>query len=179
LGSVAERIIQRAETPIFLVRGPAIAPSDNWQRILAPLDGSSLAEQALKPAIALAKMFNSQLILLQAVAELDVESQRILFPTPMAAEEAMTSWQAAAEEYLRSITKTLQERDGLNASYQAIVGEAGQVIATTVANSQIDLIVMSTHGRTGWQRWVYGSVANKVLRSAECPILLVRACPQQ
>jgi nucleotide-binding universal stress UspA family protein len=57
---------------------------------------------------------------------------------------------------------------------RALVGDPDKTICDTVAQENIDLIVMSTHGRSGLNRWVYGSVANKVLRGASCPLLLVR-----
>jgi nucleotide-binding universal stress UspA family protein len=58
-----------------------------------------------------------------------------------------------------------------------VLGDVANVIDDTAGREHVGLIVMSTHGRTGLERWVYGSVANKVLRMVECPLLLVRSAP--
>ena len=68
---------------------------------------------------------------------------------------------------------------GVACTYRVIWGDPDQAILDTIEDEKIDLIVMTTHGRTGMQRWFYGSVANRVLRSAPCPLLLVRNLKQQ
>lgn len=175
LGSVADRVIRSARQPVFFVR-----PQENQMpvggigRILVPLDGSPLAEKALPEAISLAQSNKSEVWLLQSVE----------FPEYWGEEYAgMHSWpamisteeqEAAAREYLLQMAAGLTD---LNIPTQIVVttGHAASAISDVVSDNDIDLIVMSTHGRSGLSRWVFGSVAEKVVRLAECPVLLIRA----
>lgn len=173
LGSVAERVIQGATLPIFLVRESTPAPVRPLWRLLVPLDGSALAEWALPPAQALAQETGASLLLLQAVQALDAGSRRILFENEAAAEATIGLWQAEAEAYLQGVAQGVRAC-GVAVEVRALIGDPDKTICDTVTEENIDLIVMSTHGRSGLNRWVYGSVANKVLRGANCPLLLVR-----
>jgi nucleotide-binding universal stress UspA family protein len=173
LGSVAERVIQGATLPIFLVRERTMVPVHPLRRLLVPLDGSTLAEWALPPAQALAQESGASLLLLQVVQDLDEGSRRILFESEAAAEATIGLWRAEAEAYLEGAGQALRSR-GVPIEVRALVGDPNKAICDTVAKENIDLMVMSTHGRSGLNRWVYGSVANKVLRGASCPLLLVR-----
>lgn len=174
LGSVAERVIQRAETPVLLMREVTNASLGKPRRILIPLDGSRMAETALPEAAALAQTLNAQLVLLQVIQPLDEGNMRLLFPDRESADAAQEQWRLAADAYLAQVAHMLQS-SGIACEYQAKLGDADQVICASAIIDNIDLIVMSTHGRSGLKRWYYGSVANKVLRNAECPILLVRS----
>jgi nucleotide-binding universal stress UspA family protein len=169
LGSVAERVIQGATLPIFLVREHTMPPVRPLRRLLVPLDGSALAEWALPQAQALAQESGASLLLLQVIQALDEGSRRILFESEAAAEATIAHWRAEAEAYLQGVLAR-----GVAVEVRALVGDPDKTICDTVAQENIDLIVMSTHGRSGLNRWVYGSVANKVLRGASCPLLLVR-----
>lgn len=174
LGSIAERVIQRAETPLLLLRETTNPSVGKPRRLLVPLDGSLMAETALPEAAALAQAINAQLMLLQVVQTLDEGNRRLLFPDRESADAAQEQWRLAADAYLAQVAHMLQS-GGIACGYQAKLGDADQVICATVLNDNIDLIVMSTYGRSGFKRWYYGSVANKVLRNAACPILLVRS----
>ncbi|HMN29406.1 MAG TPA: universal stress protein [Caldilineaceae bacterium] len=174
LGSVAERVIHGATTPIFLVRESTAVRSGPPQRILAPLDGSALAEQVLPQAQALATETGASVLLLQVIQALDERSRRLFFQNEAVAEETFARWQSDAEFYLQEVAQRLQAA-GLAVEVRALVGDPDSSIIETAETEQIDLIVMSTHGRSGLSRWYYGSVANKVLHSAGCPLLLVRS----
>ena len=82
--------------------------------------------------------------------------------------------EAAAREYLLQSAEKLT-RAGISAQIVVTTGHAASAISDVVADNDIDLIVMSTHGRSGLSRWVFGSVAEKVVRLVECPVLLIRA----
>ncbi|MEZ4726689.1 MAG: universal stress protein [Caldilineaceae bacterium] len=62
---------------------------------------------------------------------------------------------------------------GVTYSYKAELGDVAPTIIDTATNERIDLLVMNTHGRSGLRRWVYGNVANRVLRGITCPLLLI------
>lgn len=143
-----------------------------FKKILIPLDGSKLAEKALPYAEVLAQKFEAQLILL-----------RVLPPTATRTDYGQTGtyspqliqeWEAEAEAYLKTVQAQLLPRH-LNIHHEVLEGNpVAEMILELACDQAIDLIVMSTHGYSGSDRWVYGSVANKILERAPCPVFLVR-----
>lgn len=170
LGSVAERVIHGALIPVFLVRETTAPRQGKLQTILLPLDGSAVAEQALPEAQALALANNAQILLFQVLQKLDEGSQQMLFKDETAAKATFAEWRAQAEGYLAGVAQRLTAT-GVTSDYRVVVDDPDRAICA--AGNHADLIVMGTHGRTGMRRWVYGSVANRVLRGASCPLLLV------
>jgi nucleotide-binding universal stress UspA family protein len=147
---------------------------DEFKRILVPLDGSPLAEKALGLATNLAQKLDSQIILLRV---LDVST--LTLPTWHL--EAPPSWIVEAHEHIheevQNYLKTQQDhlREQGFEVRSLLRGATPAEGILEVANTQeIDLIVMSTHGRSGLTRWALGSVADKVMRQSHCPVLLVR-----
>jgi nucleotide-binding universal stress UspA family protein len=139
-----------------------------YERILVPLDGSVRAEQVIPHAKVLAKLSGAKLILL-----------RILEPFPpvrsMSPEDLKIIKRHArewAEEYFIKITADLQEED---IAVESIIseGRASVMIAKFAEQNDIDLILISSRGRTGITRWLMGSVADRVIRGASVPVLLV------
>ncbi len=177
LGSVADKVLKASTTPLLLIRTKLEEVRAKGQqlirKILVPLDGSKPGEAALPYAMALASGLKAEVLLLQVVSPA---------PPPMAPEsyyagytsEIMVAQQAEAENYLKALTTKLFAA-GLSASHQVVVGTAADKILETMSKENISLIGMSTHGRTGLGRWVYGSVAGKILSAAPIPVLLVRA----
>ena len=129
------------------------------ERILVPLDGSSLAEAVLPLAESLALSRNAELILLLAVAG-SAPGVRM--------EEA-----GGAKEYLRDLSDRLREK-GLSVRWELWYEEPLKAITKAVERGGAELIVMATHGRRGLSRWLLGSLAADVVRSALIPVLLVR-----
>lgn len=175
LGSVADRVVRSAHQPVFLVRPQEEPiPATPIHRILVPLDGSHLAERALPEAIELAKANKSEIWLLQSVEFPEYWGEEYAgmhaLPSMISTEEQET----AAREYLRQSAEQLAQQ-GISAQIVVTTGHAASAISDVVADNDIDLIVMCTHGRSGLSRWVFGSVAEKVVRLAECPVLLIRA----
>jgi nucleotide-binding universal stress UspA family protein len=171
LGSIADRLIRSASQPIFLVRPTnGRTPDGVVRKILVPLDGSKLAELALPHAVAMAKRSNAQVILIQAIHELEIApSDRVV------AEKPPVSPQESAESYLRSVLADLRTKEGIDGEVMVREGHPAEVILQAAESEETDLIVMSTHGRSGLNRWVYGSVADKVLRQSPKPLLLIRS----
>ena len=140
-----------------------------YKKIVVPLDGSELAKKALDHAEKLAKTFDAEIILFQVVPFMPIYGSPELV-TPLIVDEKQKE---AAERYLAGLTEELKKR-GHKASS---VVKTGQQVAVEIIDFAkeigADLIVMSTHGRSGITRWVLGSVAHKVLTRAETPILLI------
>lgn len=170
LGSVAERVLHGTQIPVFLVRESTTPRQGKLQTILLPLDGSPVAEQAVAEAQALALANNAHVLLTQVIQKLDDRSQALLFTSEASAKATFAGWRTAAETYLATIAKRLTAA-GVANDTRVVVDDPDRAICAM--SQHADLIVMGTHGRTGLRRWVYGSVANKVLRGASCPLLLV------
>lgn len=143
-----------------------------YRRLLVPLDGSALAEKALAHAQELARLFGSELILLRVV----VSPYTLVAPDLIlaGADPDLPALRANAEAYLRSVASRL-EGQGVTVRTVVCDGPVAETILDQAQAQDADLIVMSTHGRSGVRRWVYGSVAERVLQGAACPVLLIRA----
>lgn len=172
IGSVAERVLQQAPIPVFLVKGDQVTSTGQLGQILVPLDGSMLAEQALPEALRLARVSNASILLVRVIQSLDEESKRILFASPAIAEETFERGRSAAEQYLQTIAEQFQA-EGVTVDCEVRFGDPIQTILQVADEKEIDLIVMTTHGRTGIRQWFYGSVANKIIRDAQYPVLLI------
>lgn len=145
-----------------------------YDRIIVPLDGSDLAEQALDEAKELSRKLDIPLHLVRVV---DTYRTQSLPATGMALDYSMLAELAEeeiedAETYIGEKVRDLQG-EGLKATGDVLHGPiARQIVA---AANKGDVIVMSSHGRTGIRRWFLGSIAEEVMRHAECPVLLHRA----
>ena len=140
-----------------------------YQKILVPLDGSELAECVLPHVKGLAAGCNiGEVVLLQVVE-----------PPPAWAAEGidLNAVESAsirlAKEYLPKVQSRLAA-EGIKVSSEVIVGRAGETIIEFAKQNKVDLIAIATHGRSGISRWVFGSVADRVLRSSGVPMLVVR-----
>jgi nucleotide-binding universal stress UspA family protein len=92
---------------------------------------------------------------------------------PIYREQEMASLRSEAERSLTGAKERLSKA-GLKARVEVLFGRPAEKIIKYAAKEKVDLIAMSTHGRSGFSRWVFGSVAEKVLRAAALPILLIR-----
>lgn len=143
-----------------------------YERLLLALDGSPPSERAVPHAVALAKAFKSELHLIRvvplAVPAGPAES------APVSAIAALTAEADEAAAYLTSVCAQLSA-EGIACQISVRSGDVADEVLHQATEMDADLIVMSTHGRSGLGRWVYGSVADRILRQAETPVLLVRA----
>ena len=142
-----------------------------YKRILVPLDGSELAKKALAHAEKLAETFDSEIILFQVVPFMPIYGSPELV-TPLIIDEKQKE---AAERDLTNLAEEIKKR-GIKV---VATVRTGQQVAVEIIDFAkefgVDLIVMCTHGRSGFTRWVLGSVTHKVLTRAETPILLIRS----
>lgn len=149
-----------------------------FKRILVPLDGSSLSERALPAARALAQKFESHVILLRV---LDIPTPTAPTSHPEVAigwvREARQHAHEEAESYLEAIQEALCKA-GIDTRILLRDRSPAEDILDVAGAEDIDVIVMSTHGRSGLGRWAFGSVAEKVARHSPCPVLLVRQGPE-
>ena len=137
----------------------------NAQKILVPLDGSTLAESALPTAIRLAKAFGASLHLVRAAEATPAPGGDSI--------EAQIRVVREAEDYVKEIEQRVAA-EGVAVATSVWYGRATESIVEAADVNHVDLIVMSTHGRTGLGRLFLGSVAESVLRAAHIPVLLLR-----
>jgi nucleotide-binding universal stress UspA family protein len=142
-------------------------------RILVPLDGSSLAEQALSCAMTLAQGLGARLVLFRAIW-VPPDVLDILDQPAVTLNELEAQLEAEADKYLDALVGQLKDA-GLNVHPAVRRGPAAEAILDYARQADIDQIVMATHGYNSIKRWTHGSVAERVLRTAPMPLLLVRA----
>ncbi len=145
-----------------------------YKTILVPLDGSVLAEKAIPHAMALAKGTGAQVTLLTVVQLTFGVAGAKLEAMPEFAAERRAALTGEAMVYLQKIQKDLTDQ-GVVAKPVALEGDIASEIINYAEKNDFDLIAMATHGRSGIRRFVLGSVAEKVIRSAGKPVLLIRA----
>jgi nucleotide-binding universal stress UspA family protein len=171
LGSVTERVLQAAPCPVLVVRSPA-----PMERILIPLDGSPLSERAIAPGTVLAQALGAEVDLLRVVEDTDSAAgmaNGFGQADPAGTRQLQERLSADAAAYLDQISHGLQPSSRALRTVLA-TGRPADCIVDHARQRGVDLIVMSTHGRAGFQRWLYGSVTEKVLRGAHCSVLIVR-----
>src|SRR3990172_8577233 len=134
-----------------------------FSKILVPLDGSKLAERALAPAFTLGQHAESEMIVARVLV-----AEKILVPDMYLYGGYGVQWPDQALEEARGKSR-------LAITTQVLEGDVADAIVTLAAKDKVDLIVMSSHGYSGLPRWMLGSVAERVLSIAPCPVLVIRS----
>jgi nucleotide-binding universal stress UspA family protein len=140
-----------------------------YQKMLVPLDGSELAECVLPHVKAIASGCQVK----------DVVLLRVVEPLPPGTPPAVNfevvekAGVKAAQEYLGR-TKARLAKEGLSVKTEVLIGRPAETIIDFAQRNNVDLIALATHGRSGIRRWVFGSVADRVVRSCSVPIVLIR-----
>jgi nucleotide-binding universal stress UspA family protein len=180
LGNVAAKVLRATDKPIILVRSPAKSDALRQKRIvrkvLVPLDGSPIAEQVLPHAEAVARTLGSDLLLFHVFEPMRKYAGGLVYralPDEVVNEENDRRKQAGLS-YLDEISKKFKAPEIL-VSIEVTRGSPAEQILDYAETHGTDLIAMSTHGRSGIGRWVFGSVTDKVLHSGDTAVLVVRA----
>ncbi len=153
VGGTAEQVMRLSEVPVLLVRGKS---PRRIHRMLVPVDGSARAEAAI-PALALiARQLKCAMLFLHVCPP----------------GRKSNAYEAEFSRLLRRIValSARLKRNGVRASFRAEVGDAAEHIVKASARAQ--MIAMTTHGRGGVKRWIFGSVAEKVVHAAPVPVLI-------
>ncbi|WP_256207814.1 universal stress protein [Nitrosomonas sp. Nm166] len=178
LGSVADEVVRNARPPVFLVPARIAVQSDSLPRtILLPLDGTPLAEAAIPAARQFAQDMGAMIRLVRVVDPYDAENAGDGLTTGQVFSDLdNTEGQPIIRQavcYLERIRLRLQLA-GITCRYHVTAGGPADSIVRIAHAESADLIVMSTHGRTGVERMVYGSVVSQVISTTTCPLLLMR-----
>jgi nucleotide-binding universal stress UspA family protein len=172
LGSVAEEVVRLAPCPVLTVRERETpAPVETMKHILVPLDFSAPAQQALVYAKEIAAFYGARLQLLHVVEEFIPPAFYMV-----GGASAFASKPKLKAGAKREMKKLFEKTQGpkVAADFHVIEGHAAVDIVKFAENHHSDLIVIATHGRTGIQHMLLGSVAEKVVRHAPCPVFTVR-----
>ena len=143
-----------------------------FQRILVPLDGSSRAERALPVAARVARVSGGSILLLQVVSP-PIDYGGGLAQAPFLTEQVIETELAVSSGYLDRVAKA-RELTGLETTTEVLFGLPAQDILAEAESQSVDLIIMCSHGRTGFTRWVLGSAAQKVVRHSPVPVFVLR-----
>jgi nucleotide-binding universal stress UspA family protein len=175
LGSTTERVVQYSLSPVLVVRrdeGQVMAEGQSLaiESILVPVDFSRSSAEGVRYAIDFARAFGAQLVLFHSCdasqfLTIDRSGHYSLPPTREAA-------RAATEDQMREFVKAFNF-DGVNFETQIMTGRAAEAICDYAVERKSDLIITSTHGRTGFMHVLIGSVAEHVVRYARGPVLVV------
>jgi len=143
-----------------------------YKRILVPLDGSKIAESALEHLKAVAIGCHvTETVFLTAIEPL--QTGRPYGTSDEWLLDIQRKARIAAENYIKEVADKMG-KEGVNARTVIIQGSPADTILDYATNNEVDLIIMSTHGRSGISRWTFGSVADKVVRYSTVPVLIVR-----
>ena len=145
-----------------------------FQRILVCLDGSQLAEQILPFVEAQSLCFGSKVALLQVYNESENKRQPVQDESWEEDEEGgnLSASARNANYYLQRIAQQLEQK-GIEVDYIALEGPVGETIIGYIQNEPVDLVALSTHGRSGLGKMLFGSVADYVMRESGLPVLII------
>ena len=141
------------------------------KRILVPIDFSAPSQQALRYALRFAEQFRAEVTLLHVVEKTAVGSGFADVPSGLAYSDEQLS---TAEKNLRALSASSQAAGSPTISSTVRTGLPAHEIVEVAKESDTDLIVIATHGYTGWKHFCIGSTAERVVRTAPCPVFVVR-----
>lgn len=178
LGSVADSLLRRVQVPVLIARARAAAragiETPPFRRVLVPLDGSSLAEDALAHALAIGADRQTETLLLRVVGpEMLLAASRVQAAGPIE-KGRLAAEEREAEDYLARVAERVR-RPGRPVNTMVVAHwQPARAILDVAAEREVDLIALSTHGRRPVSRFFLGSVADKVIRGAAVPTLVSR-----
>lgn len=162
MGSVAEKVVRGSECPVLVVK-ERLPRLRDIRRILVPVDGFELSLYALPEALRLAGDLGAELVLCQINEAVGVDLGLL---SREKEEEEM-------REHLQKVADAIEFDGGVRLVCD--FGSAARTLLSVVERENVDLVVMSSHGRGGFNRWLCGSVAENLTRHSTSPVLLVRA----
>jgi nucleotide-binding universal stress UspA family protein len=143
--------------------------------IMSPIDFSDPSNEALKTAVDMAALYGAELCLVHVVPVIPkLPSVTAFFHEGQYEEELLKD----ARKQLEETAAKLSERGGKAKIEVGMANDVSMELLRIAEHNHVDLIVISTHGMTGWHRLAFGSVTEKVVRLATCPVLVLRAQPQ-
>jgi nucleotide-binding universal stress UspA family protein len=174
LGSVAGEVVRKAPCAVMTVRQDTKMPSD-VERVLAPVDLSEFSRPLLRAARDLTASFNASMDVMTVVEPLP-------FPVPLVGAVTLHDLMPdPVEQSKKQLDRLVKTTGGLPVSVETYVkeGHAAMTIVDAAEDMDADMIVMASHGRTGLERIMLGSVTARVVRHAPCPVCVLRVAPEE
>jgi nucleotide-binding universal stress UspA family protein len=164
-GSVAQKILRGCSRALFVVRALE-APVTKIKRVLVPLDGALASEATLPHAAHLARAYECPIELLHVTAETGVEAD----------DSKLRNWHTRERKRMEARFDEIEKSEpGIKFTRAFKEGDPATQILERAEKEPASVIVMGSHGRTGFSRWMFGSVSEKVLQAAKCPVLIARS----
>jgi nucleotide-binding universal stress UspA family protein len=168
-GSVTEEVVRRASCPVFTVRADAdVTPSQAVGRVLVPIDFSDASESAVQHAKEIAFTYGAEIDLLHVV-------EPPFYPSAYGIDATAFPTQEVVDRVEKQLGDMARDEIGYeHIMVEATVGHPPSEILNYVDENEVDLIVIATHGRTGLERALLGSVTERVLRRSPVPTFVVK-----
>ena len=175
LGSVTDRVIRTSTVPVLTIapeKAKAYQGREgiHLERVMLPLDGSELAEQAAPYVEALARALSLEVLLVRVV---DLSYSAYTFPEYEQMGRITEGQISEATRYLQGVSRDLKSR-GLTVETMVLKGSPARALLDLAQRTPNDLIAITTHGRSGLSRWLTGSVADALIRASGDPVLVIR-----
>lgn len=170
MGSTAEHVVRHASCPVLTVSSKRPDGPLKVKRILVPIDFSNLSKDALPYARLLAEAFSAEIVLGTVIEQYPVAPRA---GSELSAQVIVPMMHAARTE-LEALANELRKITDVNVKVEVSAGQPFQEICGMAARYAADLIVLTTHGYTGLKRMLIGGTAERVVRHATCPVLVVR-----
>jgi nucleotide-binding universal stress UspA family protein len=177
-GSVADKVVHASSAPVLLLRsGAGKLTGESIQRIMAPVDGSAYSEAALNFAKSMSTIFEAELHIVRVAetaslySSLGYETYAPGAGQPMS--DVVEYMVNETHKYISTVTRELKEQ-GYNVQGAVLEGFAGEELIGYERKIEPQLVVMATRGRSGFDRFIFGSVAERILKSGQTPVLMVK-----
>ncbi len=176
LGNMSDKILTQSKSKISLLLVPELNKANvpakaSLRKILVPLDGSDLGAVALPWAKELVKKTGAKLFLLQVLSSA-YKTIGVMNYAAGFEKQLIKTMRKEADEYLSKAAVNLK-KEGIDSKLDLVEGIPAEAILGYARSNSIDLIAISTHGRTGLSRFIMGSVAQKVVHYSEVPVLVI------
>ncbi|MUW14214.1 universal stress protein [Halorubrum sp. CBA1125] len=169
LGSVTERVVRTSDVPVLTTRHE---PDDrsNYDRILIPTDGSESATPAVDHGIGIAEQFDATV---HALSVIDTTAFAVAYDGGPGIQTLLDTLEEGCKQAVAEVEDAC-ENHNLDVVTEVVRGTPYRTIQEYVDDEGIDLITMGTHGRTGLERYLIGSVTERIVRTSDVPVLTVR-----
>lgn len=168
LGSVTERVVRTSEVPVLTTR---FEPEDNagYDRILIPTDGSEAATKAIDHGIAIAERFDATV---HGLSVVDIDAVAGAYDTGPGIPDFLESLEKGSERAVSAVEEQCEDRD-VSSVTAVVQGTPYRAIQEYITEEGIDFVTMGTHGRSGLERYLLGSVTERTVRTSDVPVLTV------
>jgi nucleotide-binding universal stress UspA family protein len=166
-GSVAQKILRGCSRPLLMVRALEAA-RPKVKRVLVPLDGAIGSEAIVPHAAALARAYGAAVELIHVAPESGVEAE----------DSKLRAWHAKEQRRMEARFDEI-EKSEKDVSFKRLFqqGDPATRILERIDREPASIVAMTNHGRTGFSRWIFGSVCEKILQAAKCPVYVARPAP--